>query len=32
MYNKNIISLQKLKNKKLKFNYDESTKDPEKYI
>jgi hypothetical protein len=32
MYNKNIIYMQKLRNQKLEISYDESTKDPEKYI
>ena len=31
MYNKNMISMQKLRNGKLDIKYD-STKDPEKYI
>ena len=32
MYNKNIISMQKLRNQKLDIKYEESTNDPEKYI
>lgn len=32
MFNKNIISMQKLRNKKLDIKYEESTNDPEKYI
>lgn len=32
MYNKSQICMQKLRNQKLEISYDESTKDPEKYI
>lgn len=32
MYNKSQIYIQKLRNKKLEINFDEQTKDPEKYI